>query len=426
MRKINLLLVSVLGIMALARNACAVLSAEEQVKTIAQDYDAIEAQLDRSVRYTRTTNDGGVTRLEQAWLNGAGDPIKVSIDEISASGRDLIEYVGPDLNETGTRTFFLRRKETPAADSGTDVEETRQYFGTGKHGGYGELLRELRKKAHFKAGETPDTVRTPNVVVDFRKRATSGHGSEEQAGVGWELFERPVKLVDELRSAGPPASDPFSAVKGDSDKFRVIHGTASPDGRFAVALGFARASIDWNALADHYFADEPTSYNAESDEDIRNYVVDLTQKKILGETGAAWAGTRRRYNHPECVLKWSPDSAFFVQLLNNKWRSDDCVAGKITSGPKFVGAVNLLTALSPKIYAFVKRRFDREEGGSLSFYSAKLTNDGALEMEASESESSGDRKGETNFAVSVRLRLRESPQGLSIEAVNMRRLPNER
>jgi hypothetical protein len=54
-----------------------------------------------------------------------------------------------------------------------------------------------------------------------------------------------------------------------------------------------------------------------------------------------------------------------------------------------------------------------------------VTNDGAVELKAAEYTSSGDRKGETNFAVSVRLRLRETPKGLTIEALNMRRLPNE-
>jgi hypothetical protein len=114
-----------------------------------------------------------------------------------------------------------------------------------------------------------------------------------------------------------------------------------------------------------------------------------------------------------------------VQLLDNKWASDDCVAGKIASGPKLVGTVNLLKALSPKIYAFVKKRFDPEEGGSLSFYSAKVTNDGAVEMKAYKSISGGERKGDTDFEVNVRLRLRETAKGLSIEGVNMRRLPNE-
>lgn len=115
-----------------------------------------------------------------------------------------------------------------------------------------------------------------------------------------------------------------------------------------------------------------------------------------------------------------------MQLLGNKLFSDDCVAGKLVSASRFVGAVNLLTPLSPKIYAFLKKLFNREEGGALSFYNEKLTNDGAVDMEAADYESSGDRKCDTNFRVNARLRLRQTPQGLDIEGVNMRWLPNER
>ena len=295
------------------------------------------------------------------------------------------------------------------------MEESRKYFGEGKEGGNGLLIRELRKSAHFKPGEPTDTVRTPNVTVDLGKK--SNQPTEDQLR---EILNAPTNMAEELRK-GAPDFDPFASVKGDSDKYRVIHGSASPDGRFAIALGFTHEPVDWDALHD----EETRSYYTEDNEGVRNYAVDLAQKKILGETGAAWAGTRRSYNHPECVVAWSPDSSFFVQLLANKWASDDCVAGKIVSGPKFAGAVNLLKPLSPKIYGFVKKPFDRETGGGLSFYNQKVTNDGAVEMEAAEYVPSGHRKGDTNFRVNVQLRLRETPQGVAIEGVKMRRLPNE-
>lgn len=406
----------VIGILALPRNASAVRSVDDQVKMLAARYSQVEDQLARSVRYA-SRDDKGDT--EQAWFNGSDDLIKLAVERRNGDERELAEYFALDFENDYDGMFMLVRKETPAPDGGVQVEESRKYFGEGKRGGNGVLIRELRKSAHFKPGEPTDTVRTPNVTVDLGKK--SNQPTEDELR---EILNAPTKMAEELRK-GAPEFDPFANVKGDSDKYRVIHGSASPDGRFAIALGFARQSIDWNALIEHYFTNEPTTYNAESDEDVRNYVVDLTQKKILGETGAAWAGTRRRYNHPECVVTWSPDSSFFVQLLANKWASDDCVAGKIASGPKFVGAVNLLKTLTPKIYTFVKKRFDPEEGGALSYYNEKVTDDGAVEMKADEYTSSGERKGETNFAVSVRLRLRETPKALSIEAVNMRRLPND-
>ena len=417
--KRNVILATLFALAALipAQSESTVPSIDVQVKNLAQRYNEVEAQLDRSVRYASRDDKGNT---EQAWFNGADDLIKLAVESRDGSKRELTEYFALDFENDYDGMFMLMRKETPAPDGGVQVEESRKYFGEGKRGGNGLLIRELRKSAHFKPGEPTDTVRTPNVVVDLSKKKNQPTEDELR-----EMLNAPTKMAEELRK-GAPDSDPFANIKGDSDKYRVIHGSASSDGRFAIALGFARESVDWNALIDHYFSNEPETYRAEDDEGVRNYVVDLAQKKILGETGAAWAGTRRRYNHPECVVTWSPDSGLFVQLLANKWASDDCVAGRVANGQKLVGAVNLLKALSPKIYAFVKKPFDREEGGALSFYNEKVTNDGAVDMEAAEYESSGDRKGDTNFRVNVRLRLRETPQGLSIEGVKMRRLPNER
>ena len=157
---------------------------------------------------------------------------------------------------------------------------------------------------------------------------------------------------------------------------------------------------------------------------MRNYVVDLTRQKILGETGCNYFGTRRRYNHRSCVVRWSPDSTKFVQLWDDKWASQACVAGKI-NGDKFVGAVDLDKAIEKKTYAFVKKRFESENGGSLALGIKKVSNDGVIDLDASEECSSGDCKGDTIFAVREQLRLRDTPNGLRLDIVNMRRLPNE-
>lgn len=407
--------VVVIGICALACNRAAAMSVEEQVKMLAARYGQVEEQLARSVRYSSKDESSGATIVRQAWFNGSDDLIKLAVESRNGARRELTEYFALDFQNDYDGMFMLVRKETPGPDGSVQVEESRKYFGEGKEGGNGVLIRELRKSAQFKPGESTDTVRAPNVTVDLGKKSTLP--TEDQLR---ETLNAPTNTAEELRKS-TPEFDPFANVKGDSDKYRVIHGSASPDGRFAIALGFANEPVDWDALYDK----ETESYYTEDDGGIRNYVVDLAQKKILGETGAAWPGTRRRYNHPECIVTWSPNSSFFVELLANKWSSDDCVGGKIVSGPKFAGAVNLLKALSPKIYSFVKKPFNREEGGALSFHNEKVTNDGAVDMEAAEYVSSGDRKGDTNFRVNARLRLHETPQGLSIEGVKMRRLPNE-
>ena len=298
----------VIGICALRCSAAGTLSVEEQVKTLAAHYGQVEDQLARSIRCTRKDESSGATTVKQAWFNGADDLIKLSVESRNSNERELTEYFALDFENDYDGMFMLVRKETPAPAGGVQVEESRKYLGKEKSGGNGVLIRELRKSARFKPGESTDTVHTPNVTVDLTKEANQP--GEDQLR---EILNAPTKMAEELRK-GAPDFDPFADVKGDSDKYRVIHGSASPDGRFAIALGFTREPVDWDALYDK----ETESYYTENDEGIRNYVVNLAQKKILGETGAAWAGTRRRYNHPECVLTWSPNSSFFVQLLANK------------------------------------------------------------------------------------------------------------
>jgi hypothetical protein len=402
-------------------------SVDQQVKYLAQRYNEIEAQLERSIHYTLTTNEAGVTRLEQAWLNGANEPIKMSIDQTGPSGRELTEYFADDLQHPySTGTFVLHRKEAPQPDGATDVEETRQYFGT-KDGETGELLRELRKNAHFKAGETLDTVRTPGVVVDPGKQPKDNRTDVEQADARDKIFSEPMKIVAELKKAGPPASDPFSAAKGDSDKFRVIHGTVSPDGRYAIALGLARERINWEEFRDKEFEessaeDEKTEkiYTAKQ-EDRENYIVNLTTGRILGKTGCDYFGTKRGYYLDQCAVAWSPDSRAFVQVtsqgtkgLIRKWNYRACRAGKISESGELVGTVDLGKYAKNAARDFLARHKGGKFTGDIAISASNVGNDSVIALEVVGS------KRDINFSVAESIRLREAPGGLHLETVNVR------
>ncbi|MGE5213211.1 MAG: hypothetical protein ACM3NN_05900 [Nitrospirota bacterium] len=407
------------GSLAFTASAKAKTSVDDQVKKLGEHYNQIEAQLNRSIHYLKKTDSNGATTIEQAWVNGAGDLIKISAEHSEASARELTEYIALDFDNDYDGMFVLTRKETPLPDGGTRVDESRKYFGE-SGGGNGQLIRELRKSAQFKAGESTDTVHVPNAMVGLAEK--SNQMSEEELR---QIMLAPEEIAKKLREAGSPVTNPFANVKGDSEKFRVIHGTASPDGRFAIALGLARGEIDWDGLVEKDYQENGPTYYAEGEEDVRNYVVDLASQKILGETGCNYFGTRRRYNHRSCVVTWSPDSTKFVQLWDDKWASDACVAGKIDAGPKFAGAVDLDKAIEKKTYAFVKKPFEDESGGSLALQIKKVGNDGAIDLEAFEYCSSGDCKGDTIFSVRERLRLRDTSNGMRLDIVNMRRLPNE-
>jgi hypothetical protein len=410
----------IIGILALAGSASGALSVEEQVKMLAARYSQVEDQLARSTRYTSKDESGGATTVRQEWYNGAGDLIKDAVERTDASGRELTEYIPHDLGcDFGWRgLFMLTRKETPLPDGGTQVEESRKYFGETDEGNH-QLIRELRKSARFKPGEPTDTVHVPNVVVDLSKENKTDSGAEEF------LDGERHELSPALRKVGPPQFfDPFANVHGDSDKYRVIHGSVSPDGRFAIAMGLPPEQSNWDAL----YEDENYFYeNGARDYDVPNYIIDLAERKILGKTGCHYFGTKRRYNHQQCILRWSPDSLEFVQLWDDKWSYTECVAGKISPDPKLAGAVDLDKAIGKKTYAFVKKRFDSENGGAgeLSLQINKVSNDGTIDLEASEQCRFGDCRGETIFKVNERLRLSDDSKGPRLEILNMRRLPND-
>lgn len=388
-------------------------SKDPEIKSLIQRYTEVEAQLDRSIHYLKSENADGVTTTRHAWLNGANDPIKVAVESSGPAGRELTEYVAEDF--ASHTMFVLTRKEAPASGGETQIDESRRYFVDGN------LARELRKSGRFKQGDSLDTVKLPNVSVDPAKPLKDTRAEEERTRAQNEFLSQPEKIAAELRKAGPPQSDPFANVKGDSDKFRVIHGSVSPDGRYAIALGFARSEIDWDSYKEE--VDGKPTYFADDEEDVRNYVIDLAAQKILGETGCNFFGTRKSYNHRECNLTWSGDSTNFVQLWRDKWADWACVAGQIAPGPKLGGVTDLLKVLRLKTYSFLKKRADTMPG--LSIIVEQVSNNGRIELSVSASIRSGERKGEVLFSLAESVQLRKTPNGLRAEVLNIRRLPNE-
>jgi hypothetical protein len=394
-------------------------STDEQVKKLSERYSQTEVQLERSVHYLRKTESNGVATIEQAWFNGGGDLIKVAVERTDSSGRELTEYFGDFFHDP---LFTLTRKETPFPDGSVQVEESRKYFGDPPTFESGELIRELRKSAHFKAGESTDTVHVPNVNVDLTKQPKN----DETGKQSWERpwLDKPLKVAEELKKGGPPDFDPFANIKGDSQKFRVIHLTASPDGRYAIALGFAREQINWDEFS--FSAGEKAwsdDYRAQGEDDLRNYVVDLVQQRILGETGCDYFTT-----NPgplpgliSCTVEWSPDSTKFVQ----EWEQRSyvaCVAGQITAEGKLIGMTDLGKEIEKRTFAFLKKH-----PASLAIWmeNFKLGNNGSILVDVI-GKKRGDELGDAVFSLTERLRLRATPDGLRAEMLNIRRLPVER
>jgi hypothetical protein len=407
-----------LGMMSLTASSTDGRSVDDQVKSLLQRYSQIEAQLNRSVHYSRKTEANDATTIEHAWLNGAGDLIKVAIERTDPSARELTEWSGDFFHR---EMFRLTRKESHLPDGGTQVDESRDYFSND-----GDLIRKLTKGTLFKAGESTDTARIPNTVVDLPK--PNDPRTQEEREKKDEIFSKPEQIAGALETAGPPAFDPFTKVKGDSEKFRVIHRTVSPDGRYAIALGFARAQINWDDFVEKtdVMTGEPKegshTHTARGEQDVRNYVVDLAQKKILGETGCDYFSTEPgpRPGFISCEVKWSPDSTKFVQEWEQKIYID-CVAGEIVPGPKLIGVVDLKKQIDKATSALVKT----SQPAGVWVTVDQVNNDGTIVIKPVVVSRAEDHNWEPLFTLSEKLLLRRTPGGLRVETVNIKRLPNE-
>lgn len=415
----------------LARPARTAASVEEQVQAIGQRYNQVEKQLDRAIHYIKKETSGNATTTQQAWCNATDDPLKITTEQSENGKRELTEYVALNFESPGSGLFVLKRRETPLPDGGIEVDESRRYIGSRpfkNENGAGEengvLIRELRKHAAFKPGEALDTAHIKNEMVDVaaeekdQARAATTEGNRVA-----DLLNEPDKILTALRNAGPPQSNPFAPGKGDSARYRLIQGTVSPDGRYAIAIGFPHP-VKWETLIDSDF-EGGQIYTAEDTPDRHNYLIDLTAARILGDTHGDYFGTRHNYNHRGCSVEWSPDSSSFVELTTNKWDYSSCRAGRIGGGgSKLLGTVDLGKEAEKSAAAFQRAHKNRVHG-SIAISIGNVANDGTIDLTLVGQEASGERKGDTDFSVDEELRLRETGAGLHLETVSVKKSPEE-
>jgi hypothetical protein len=243
------------------------------------------------------------------------------------------------------------------------------------------------------------------------------------------FLAKPQEIAEGLQKTGPPDRDPAAGIKGDSEKYRIVERTASPDGRFAVALGFTDKKIDWEDYKDE---SRPGSYfdnDLYEDESLLNYVVDLRTRRILGKTGCRYFGTRPRYNHRECFVSWSLDSATFVQLTTDKWNYVACYAGRLATGPKLVGPVNVGKEAERSAFAFLaihKNATYRKHGRqiSIAISVSELTNDGVISLDVS-GQVPKSFESDDSFSLTERIRLHITPAASCMETLDVRYGPKE-
>ncbi len=375
---------------------------EDKIKEIGKKYAQTEEQLARSVHYLRQEEKNGETVIQQVWLTEARDLLKAATERRSAAGRELTEI----FIAQGEQPFFvLTRRETPAAEGGTHVEESRRYLE------YSGTFRLLTKDATFPAGASLDTVKIKNVPVEV-KRAPDESDS-------YTFFQEATRIAQSATASGPPQHDPGAGSPGDSARYRLIQRTTSDDGRLALGFAPTKTPVNWAALADT--VDEDTGYQSYRNEDgpSRNYVIDLTTHRILCATGCAYEGTRSRYNHLGVSASWSPNDRFFAQTCDSKWSTDDAVAGWIDREHGKAAATDLLKAATEHAYRFLAAHKDRAyrqfgKHFSVTVSCQELLEDGTMTLVVAGEIPKSDEQY-SSFAVSERFRIKRDGAKAAVE-----------
>jgi hypothetical protein len=357
----------------------AVLAADKvdaQIKQIAARVNAVDAQLERAVHYERKETNAAAneTATEQAWLSEPRDLLKVARERVGKTDRARKEVWFRSSDEP---IFVLTYQETTLDDGRTRVEESRRYFDPND----GQLIRELTKQSVFKAGEALATKQIKNVTRAIAKVPERERSNESYRQDAHELT---TSLVE----AGPPKHDPGADAPGDSARFRLIHGSASPDGRYAVALGFPETPKSW----DDFVLNIDTATGTENfwieefdeREKGRNYVVDLTTHRIILEMPAEAYATQGHVGRDGWAHHWSPDSKWLVQSHHGRW-SSGLRAIRIDGNTAPGGPLELTELVQKQAAAFLKTKKDRslkgvENAFGFYLYGAEIANDGLLTL----------------------------------------------
>ena len=118
--------------------------------------------------------------------------------------------------------------------------------------------------------------------------------------------------------------------------------TESPDGLFAIGWGYEKGPVEWGQLSDsgHNPDFGEVSFSTKLSEielkpplsEDTNFLVNALNNKPLGNLGVYHQGERKRFNHDECAVEWSPSATCFIVRETGKWEDNAAGIGWIKEG----------------------------------------------------------------------------------------------
>jgi len=281
------------------------------LRAISAVYDQIEANHETWAHYTfgGSNLEGGHSYVNNLWVSDGDEKLsKLESLNFGDHGESKLQFFfkGDEL------VFTLERDETSFIEpqpGGNDVTEKRYYFANNK------LIRILNKKARFPAGKPTDTASVKGREVPLSEVENADETYTQQHELTAPLIHKLLTLQDDAPPA-PVGGDTGFTLAGDG--WRVIAGSGSRDGKYALAWGMKGQSAAQGE------ADEDGALSvADDDENLVNYVVNVRTKQIVGTLVGKHFGDKSTYNHSVSETAWSGASTFVAQVNSGKWATYD-------------------------------------------------------------------------------------------------------
>lgn len=254
---------------------------------------------------------------------------------------------GPGLKQfffEGHKLLFVldRLESTPMeVNAATTVTEKRLYFAEGS------LIRLLMKEGKFAAGKKVDTTGLKNKDIPIEEVQGAGelYGDLEQEA------RAIMAKIERITADEAPAG---SAAYPSGEGWRLIEGSRSRDGQFALAWGIqGQSAYEGDTLEDGSHTAEPDA------EGLTNYVVNLRSGLILGKTTGTHFADKSSIMNNTHEAAWSSAGSYFAQICSGKWDTFDAkVYAMNPDGAGFSESADLLVAAR-------KAAFEHLENGDL-------------------------------------------------------------
>jgi|UniRef100_UPI003782FF12 hypothetical protein len=315
------------------------------LKRISGVFEAIEKNFEYWPHHSITGEnlEGGYAFEHHLWQSNDEPPLyRVESLSFDDHGQAKKQYFiqGNEL------LFVLDRTEmTPMQPKAvTSVVEKRLYFAEGA------LIRMLAKEGKFSAGKATDTATLKNKDLPLDEVQGAGELFSEHDRESQNIIAKinQISMEDAPADASQPASGP--ATSGDG--WRLIQGSTSRDGQFALAWGLkGQSAPDAEADEDGALSVEPET------EGLTNYIINLRTGALLGKTKGSHFGDKHTYNHYTNEVAWSAAETYVAQVCNGKWATFD--ANLYELNPDRTGLSKALDLLEPS----KKAVFEHLDGG---------------------------------------------------------------